>query len=250
MAQKTPLPTKTVHYADRWNGTWFSDLSNFKHKYKEDFFLRFLITYHLRMKRLWLQFLSINNSGGFNFFQIVTLQSQKPIKINSLLYPNKFAKQHLERSQKALNTTAYFEDGEESKLWTKRLTVQKHKRWLITLSFRLKHLKSYGMFYRQQTFNQQLIKGTQSTDLSQQMVKSWFLVNTKSQILLRLDTGFYFLKERLTNLWLLPSILKKRLLKKAINNPWLKTSYLLNLPTFRFKKVKKIKKSGNKSFKS
>jgi hypothetical protein len=30
MAQKTPLPAKTVMYADRWNGTWFIELEDFR----------------------------------------------------------------------------------------------------------------------------------------------------------------------------------------------------------------------------
>ena len=73
MAQKSPLTALTVMYADRWNGTWFIELEDFRHQLMIEYHLRFLITSFLRLKRQWLFFLSINKSGGFYFFQIATL---------------------------------------------------------------------------------------------------------------------------------------------------------------------------------
>ena len=73
MAQKTPLTTLTVMYADRWNGTWFMELGNFQEQLIKDYQVRFLITGFLRLKRQWLQYLSIIKSGLFYFFQIVVL---------------------------------------------------------------------------------------------------------------------------------------------------------------------------------
>ena len=60
MAQKTPLPAKTVMYADRWNGTWFIEMENFRSQLMTDYHLRFLITGFLRLKRQWLFLLIVN----------------------------------------------------------------------------------------------------------------------------------------------------------------------------------------------
>ena len=47
MSQKILLTALTVDYADRWNGTWFAELSAFSYKLIENYYLRFLITYAL-----------------------------------------------------------------------------------------------------------------------------------------------------------------------------------------------------------
>jgi len=94
MAQKSPLTALTVMYADRWNGTWFIELEDFRHQLMIEYHLRFLITSFLRLKRQWLFFLSINKSGGFYFFQIATLnylftpQVKLPLPKNQILKKN------------------------------------------------------------------------------------------------------------------------------------------------------------------
>ena len=73
MAQKTPLPAKTIMYADRWNGTWFIEMENFRTQLMVDYHLRFLITGFLRLKRQWLLLLLLNKSNGFYFLKVSTV---------------------------------------------------------------------------------------------------------------------------------------------------------------------------------
>ena len=95
MAQKTPLPALTVMYADRWNGTWFIELEDFRDQLMTDYHLRFLITSFLRLKRQWLFFLSINKSGGFYFFQIATLNYLATSDVKAPLPQNTESKKKL-----------------------------------------------------------------------------------------------------------------------------------------------------------
>lgn len=95
MAQKSPLTALTVMYADRWNGTWFIELEDFRHQLMIEYHLRFLITSFLRLKRQWLFFLSINKSGGFYFFQIATLNYLFTQQVKLPLPKNKILKKNL-----------------------------------------------------------------------------------------------------------------------------------------------------------
>jgi hypothetical protein len=80
MAQKTPLPAKTVMYADRWNGTWFIEMENFRSQLMTDYHLRFLITGFLRLKRQWLFLLIVNKSNGFYFLKVATLNYSPSVR--------------------------------------------------------------------------------------------------------------------------------------------------------------------------
>jgi hypothetical protein len=96
MAQKTPLPAKTVMYADRWNGTWFIEMENFRSQLMTDYHLRFLITGFLRLKRQWLFLLIVNKSNGFYFLKVATLNYAPSATLNkSFIIP---------KSQKMLKT--------------------------------------------------------------------------------------------------------------------------------------------------
>ena len=96
MAQKTPLPAKTVMYADRWNGTWFIEMENFRSQLMTDYHLRFLITGFLRLKRQWLFLLIVNKSNGFYFLKVATLNYAPSATLNkSFIIPE---------SQKILKT--------------------------------------------------------------------------------------------------------------------------------------------------
>ena len=129
MAQKTPLPAKTVMYADRWNATWFSDLANFKNKLMEDYTLRFLILGYLRKKRYWLYLFSINNSGGFFFFQMAILNSRAKLKLPAFISRTPISQSYLQHYQKQTkrylltgDTTITFGPGTFNfDLWTKRM---------------------------------------------------------------------------------------------------------------------------------
>ena len=62
MAQKTPLPAKTVTYADRWNATWFVDLSQFQKKLQVFYFkfkLHFLFLFQLLFPHFSLHFIQV-----------------------------------------------------------------------------------------------------------------------------------------------------------------------------------------------
>jgi hypothetical protein len=88
MAQKTPLPALTVNYADRWNFTWFVDLSNFIEKIKEDFDLRMLIFSFLRLKRYSTLLISINVSHGFYFFNLRFFNTHSVLPLKPLVEPS------------------------------------------------------------------------------------------------------------------------------------------------------------------
>jgi hypothetical protein len=87
MAQKTPLTTLTINYAERWTGTWFSELQSFRTKLIEDLHLRFLILSFLRVKDYWLYLLNINYSGGYLFLNIMSINSQSFFKVKAVLPP-------------------------------------------------------------------------------------------------------------------------------------------------------------------
>jgi len=87
MAQKTPLPALTINYADRWHGTWFSDLSNFSQKFLEDLSLRLLILSYFRFKNYSLFLLNINNSGGYYFFQYTVIPTFPKGQLSPAIYP-------------------------------------------------------------------------------------------------------------------------------------------------------------------
>jgi hypothetical protein len=137
MAQKTPLPALTVMYADRWNNTWFVDLENFRTQLMEDYHLRFLLTGFLRLKRQWLYLLSIHKSGGFYFFQVVTLNAVASPQLKAVLQPTEnnkkklFYMNTLVKKNKLLQSDAF--DSLKKPLvphWKRRMSYKKSRTWL------------------------------------------------------------------------------------------------------------------------
>jgi hypothetical protein len=148
MAQKTPLPALTVMYADRWNSTWFVDLENFRTQLMQDYHLRFLLTGFLRLKKQWLYLLSIHKSGGFYFFQVITLNSFSGVKYKPLLEPKDENKQKLLNINNLLNKSKLFQNEDLNILkrqqephWKKRISYKKAFVWstLNNKSVVLKH---------------------------------------------------------------------------------------------------------------
>jgi len=132
MAQKTPLTALTIDYADRWNGTWFAELSVFSYKLIEDYYLRFLITYFLRIKKQWLSLLSLNHSGGFLFFQIMTCYAHATVKSKPMLFPTQQGKVYLKDWQQQLENKVNkltICQNLNSDIWQKRLPVKKQNMW-------------------------------------------------------------------------------------------------------------------------
>lgn len=140
MAQKTPLPAKTVMYADRWNSTWFVDLENFRTQLLEDYHLRFLLTGFLRLKKQWLHLLSIHKSGGFYFFQVITLKSFSSGnhigKIKPLLAPIDSNRQTLFKLNFLVKKTNLLKNSDldtfkfpKRSVWKKRTPYQKSLIW-------------------------------------------------------------------------------------------------------------------------
>lgn len=134
MAQKTPLPAKTVTYADRWNATWFVDLSQFQKKLQEDYHLRFLVTCFLRIKRYWLYRFSLNYSNGLYFLQLAVVMSQDKIIVKEPLFPTKVRQKILKKQWVPLFNNARrdirFLQGAEVNIWEKRLTSSQEATWL------------------------------------------------------------------------------------------------------------------------
>ena len=136
MAQKTPLPALTVMYADRWNSTWFVDLENFRTQLMQDYHLRFLLTGFLRLKKQWLYLLSIHKSGGFYFFQVITLNSFSAVKYKPLLEPKDENKQKLVNINFLLKRNKLFNNSDLNILkrqpvphWKKRISYKKALLW-------------------------------------------------------------------------------------------------------------------------
>ena len=136
MAQKTPLPALTVMYADRWNSSWFVDLENFRTQLMEDYHLRFLLTGFLRLKKQWLYLLSIHKSGGFYFFQVITLNSFSAAKYKPLLEPKDENKQKLVNINFLLKRNKLFNNSDLNILkrqpvphWKKRISYKKALLW-------------------------------------------------------------------------------------------------------------------------
>jgi hypothetical protein len=134
MAQKTPLPAKTVTYADRWNATWFVDLSQFQKKLQEDYHLRFLVTCFLRIKRYWLYRFSLNYSNGLYFLQLAVVMSQDKIIVKEPLFPTKVRQKILKKQWVPLFNKAQrdilFLRGAEVNTWEKRLSYTQEATWL------------------------------------------------------------------------------------------------------------------------
>jgi hypothetical protein len=148
MAQKTPLPALTVMYADRWNSTWFVDLENFRTQLMEDYHLRFLLTGFLRLKKQWLYLLSIHKSGGFYFFQVITLNTACQSKYHPLLEPTDENKKKLFNINRLVKKNKLFQNEEFDILkrphlphWKKRMSYKKALLWsnLNNKSVILKH---------------------------------------------------------------------------------------------------------------
>jgi hypothetical protein len=137
MAQKTPLPALTVMYADRWNSTWFVDLENFRTQLMHDYHLRFLLTGFLRLKKQWLHLLSIHKSGGFYFFQVVTLNYTSSGNLKSFLEPDLKNQKKLKKIEYLVRKSPLFNNSAlrslktfpESKQWRKRLPWRKQRIW-------------------------------------------------------------------------------------------------------------------------
>jgi hypothetical protein len=132
MAQKTPLTALTIDYADRWNGTWFVELSIFRYKLIEDYHLRFLITCFLRIKKQWLYLLSVNHSGGFLFLQMMTCYSNAKVQTKPMLFPTQEGQASLkdwqQQFEKKVNKLTIFQKLNLDP-WQKRLSVKKQNMW-------------------------------------------------------------------------------------------------------------------------
>jgi hypothetical protein len=132
MAQKTPLTALTIDYADRWNGTWFVELSIFRYKLIEDYHLRFLITCFLRIKKQWLYLLSVNHSGGFLFLQMMTCYSNSKVQTKPMLFPTQEGQAYLkdwqQQFENKVNKLTIFQKLNLD-LWQKRLSVKKQNMW-------------------------------------------------------------------------------------------------------------------------
>jgi hypothetical protein len=237
MAQKTPLPALTINYADRWNATWFSDLSGFKEKLKEDFYLRFLILSYLRKKKYWLHLLSINNSAGFFFFQIVFVNTKSQPTLKPFLFPNNFSKSYLQNWEKELNQNNPLFKREELKLWQKRLSYKKENMWL-TLNRRILLKNSKMSLFVTKSFQANNLNPLNinapknATSLADQSLEEWFALQTSHLTLAFAQPALYFLFQRFTKL--------NTLLKIINSNPMSDTDFVQDLP---FSMVKLLKKN-------
>jgi len=166
MAQKTPLPAKTVMYADRWNSTWFVDLENFRTQLMEDYHLRFLLTGFLRLKKQWLYLLSIHKSGGFYFFQVITLKSISSSKVRPLLEPTDANKNKLTKINFLMKKSNLLKNYELASLklpkvahWKDRMPYKKSLIW-TKLQHRIRIFK-HGYFsfpYKKSTIKTHVFK--------------------------------------------------------------------------------------------
>jgi hypothetical protein len=136
MAQKTPLPALTVMYADRWNSSWFVDLDGIRTQLMEDCHLRLLLTGFLRLKRQWLFLLSINKSGGFNFFQLLALNYLAKNNVKALVEPESKSKRVLLDVVSALKKNKLLNNTDVQTLtqlpvanWKKRIPFKKANIW-------------------------------------------------------------------------------------------------------------------------
>ena len=229
MAQKTPLPALTINYADRWNGTWFSDLSNFKQKLKEDYYLRFLILSYLRKKKYWLHFLSINNSAGFFFFQMVFLNAKSQATVKPFLFPNNFSKASLQIWEKELNRNNPLFKRAELKLWQKRLSYKKEDMWLdLNRRVLLKQSKMF-LLGNKYLYPEITMKNALVQDKS---LEAWFALQTNELTLAFAQPALYFLLQKFLQLHVL--------LKIIIRTSMFNTKFLPHLPI----KVESLLKSN------
>jgi hypothetical protein len=242
MAQKTPLPGLTVMYADRWNSTWFVDLENFRTQLMHDYHLRFLLTGFLRLKKQWLYLLSIHKSGGFYFFQVITLNSFSGVKYKPLLEPKDENKQKLLNINNLLNKSKLFQNKdlnilkrEQEPHWKKRISYKKAFIWstLNNKSVVLKH-GYYNYFDKKYILK---MKNKNNNFLKNFMSwQNWIKLN-RNKVALTYYNPFlvkFFYKPKTSY-----SILSKPQNMQTFNN--------FNIPKFSKKPV--IKKLNNEKFK-
>lgn len=133
MAQKTPLPAKTVTYADRWNATWFADLMMFRRKLIEDYHLRFIVTHFLWTKRYLLYLFSLNYNASCLYLQLAVLPTYGRVEVTPMLFPTRPRQKVLKEWQKQFNK---IKSGALTILkpltvdsWEKRLTEDEEETW-------------------------------------------------------------------------------------------------------------------------
>lgn len=138
MAQKTPLPAKTVMYADRFLLSDTFNSTDWNQQLMKEYHLRFILTSFLRLKRQWLHLLSIHKSGGFYFFNVVTLNYLANSKVKNLLEQTDKSKNLLTqlssqlKQHPALIHNADVKTLTELQLpaWKKRVSAKKARTWL------------------------------------------------------------------------------------------------------------------------
>jgi len=237
MAQKTPLPALTVNYADRWNPTWFADLATFRHKLVEDYHLRFLVLSYLRLKRYWLHLLSINQTGGFFFFQLVFLHSLPKAEYKSFLHPSKEKRELLKEYTLILKKEKHFSPLLKNlnfNIWKPRLSFKKQDLWFklfILVCFRPGNqlnaflLKPFGVGITNKLKKLNLKKS----------IKAYLFKKHPSLVLASLNDSLHFLFQEINRKpsWLSPVVAKSQ---KAVRQPsstkLLNNSYLAMLPKF------------------
>ena len=261
MAQKTPLPALTVNYADRWNPTSFADLATFRQKLVEDYHLRFLILSYLRLKRYWLHLLSINQTGGLFFFQLVFLHSLPKVEYKSFLYPSKDKRKLLKEYALILKKKKHFSPLLKNlnfNIWKPRLNLKKQKLW-----FKLFTLVSFRPTEKLNAF---LLKPLRMTN-KKKSIKAYVSKKHPSLVLASLNDSLHFLSQEISNKqsWLsLVSAKSQKALRQSSSTELLNSSYLAMLPklfnkflylpkrvlrrqtTFRSKKLVVVNKAGKK----
>lgn len=153
MAQKTPLPALTIDYADRWNSNMFCELKEIRYKLMEDYCLRTLITFYLRLKRYWLHLLNINCATSSIFISCIFLNSRHRKKYNSFYKPDilisKFKKLFLNKLKKELssNTLLPYKYLNTIVLKKYKFSLKKKKYWK-----KYEILFSRNLFFKQHSF--------------------------------------------------------------------------------------------------
>ena len=139
MAQKTPLPAKTVTYADRWNATWFADLMMFRRKLIEDYHLRFIVTHFLWKKRYLLYLFSLNQNSSCTYLQLAVLPTYERAVVTPMLFPTRPRQKALKEWQTQFNKiklgALYMLQPVIVDTWEKRLTYEEEQTWLHIMTY-------------------------------------------------------------------------------------------------------------------